>query len=191
MDNRITRRTMMTMVASIVCAPAFPEDRASGELKTELGIWVLDSVQAGMQNEQLIGAIRNKTKELLAKAGIKLPDLTPEVIEVEEEYWEKGRRDASERKGPPPWAPAHGWRRKFGDEQEAAFGDYIVTRVREGRSAPELLTSIRTQIEQVSKGGKVGDLPEEAENDNKPDRNPKSVNGRKGGPPKEKGKYDR
>lgn len=179
-NQTITRRTMLAAMATAVCAPAFAAERTSGELKYELGIWVLDSVQRGMENPQLVGAIREKAKEILERAGVKLPVITPEQQETEREYWEKESREVADRKGPPDWAPAHGWRRKFGKEDEAALGDYMTQQVANGQSGPELISILQGQIEQVSKGGKVGDAPDESADE-------KSGSKKKGG--KKNGKY--
>lgn len=165
MNTKITRRTMMsamaaTALAAFVGTPAYAvvQEKSDGELKRELGVWVLDSVQAGMQNETLIGAIRDKAKEILAKNGVKLPVISVEQHEEEHEYWEKEKRAAKDRKGPPPWAPAHGWRRKFGEREEMQFGGFILDEVQRGETGPNIITAIHAQIEQVSKGGKVGEL---------------------------------
>ena len=168
MSQVITRRTMLATIAAAVCTPAFAAEKKAGELKHELGVWVLDSVQAGMDNEVVVTTIRKRAKEILEKAGVKVPEISVEQHVQEHEHWEREREreKAKDRKGPPPWAPAHGWRRKFGAQKEKDFGVYITEKVRTGETGQVIIAAIQQQIEQVSKGGRVGDTPK----DESPDR---------------------
>jgi hypothetical protein len=133
-----------------LCMPTFAAEQTAREMSRSLGEWALDAVQAGMQNEQIQEAIRTRARKILAKNGIELPHY-PEDEHTHERTEKKN--------GPPDWAPAHGWRKKFSATEEEELGHHLCRKVSEGVRGDDLVVVLRQQIERVSKGGKIGDDP--------------------------------
>jgi hypothetical protein len=158
-------RTMKKMLPSLLLSllfvafsiPANAADDTDGELKQALGNWVIDSVHNGMHDPELMDALWNKTADLLGKDGIKVTHI-PETIRHRERtvLVERGKK-LKQKGGPPPWAPAHGWRKKFDHQHERELGHYITTKVQEGVYGSVLIDLVHKQIKQVSLGGTIGD----------------------------------
>ena len=155
--------------------PCFAVEKSTQDLNGALGKWALDSVLAGMQNEELTSAIRVKARDILAKNGIRIPTLPkvePEKPEQEPPAQERPVQDQADKKnGPPGWAPAKGWRRKFGTVEEEALGQHLSKKFSEGAHGDGVVAILRQQIDRVSKGLKVGDDPKPTdENENSSDK---------------------
>ncbi|MFP6584948.1 MAG: hypothetical protein VCD00_20615 [Candidatus Hydrogenedentota bacterium] len=155
------KKTLPTLVLPLILAafsiPAFADGRTDDELNQALGNWVVNSIHAGMHDPELMDALWNKAADLLGKDDRKAAHI-PETIRHRERAVLVERDMKVEKKGgPPPWAPAHGWRNKFGHQQERELGHYITARVEEGIYGSVLIDLVHKQIKQVSLGGKIGD----------------------------------
>lgn len=148
----------VTLIVAMISVPGFADSETDHELKRALGGWVLDSVHAGMHDEELMDAIWNKTAEILGKDGIKVVHIPEEVRHRERVIVVERREKVKKKGGPPPWAPAHGWRKKFDRQHEQDLGVYISRKVQDGVYGHELIDLVHRQIAQVNIGGKIGDV---------------------------------
>lgn len=155
--NKMLPTLVLPLILALFSIPAFAADRTDGELKQALGNWVVDSIHAGMHDPELMDALWNKTADLLGKDDRKVTHI-PETIRHRERavLVERGKK-VKKKGGPPPWAPAHGWRKKFDKKQERELGHYIAAKVEEGVYGSVLIDLVHKQIKQVSLGGRIGD----------------------------------
>lgn len=117
------------------------------------GQFVLDVLETADTADSIADKVRSKSIEIRASWGKE-----GAVTEEERRWYEHGRHDKAEAKpggGPPPWAPAHGYRRKFGAQEERDLGAYTHRRILEGATGAELIVAIRGAVERVTRGEPV------------------------------------
>lgn len=154
MTARIAALTVAASFAAALTATA--QDRtAAAEHDRSMGRLILDGVEAGLAAEKLARKVRDKANEIRREwTGDPAP--AEEAVVVEEA---PGGKDKTGKRGggPPDWAPAHGWRAKFGEQEETDLGRFAGKKVDEGLSGDELVIAIRGEVDRISKGEDTGD----------------------------------
>jgi hypothetical protein len=125
----------------LLCTVALRADADTGRDQA-FGEFVLDVIEVADTGGAIADKIRARSIEFRG-----------ESVTAEERHWYEHRhKDKSTAKpggGPPPWAPAHGYRRKFGQQETQDLGLFTHRRVQEGLSGNELVIAIRGAIERV------------------------------------------
>lgn len=139
------------LIAGIMVA-ATVQSQDSGD--RTFGQFVLDSIETGRTAESIATEIRTRSIEVRSEWG------KEGAVTEEERHWYENRHDsASESEkpggGPPPWAPAHGYRRKFGEQQEADLGSYVHRCLQQGTTGESLIIAIRAAVDRVTRGEAV------------------------------------
>lgn len=135
------------LAAAVACTlPVAAQDAGD----QAFGQYVLDVLETAQTAESISDKLRSRSVEI--RAG---RDNEGAVTEEERRWYERWREQEHVDEpggGPPPWAPAHGYRRKFGADQERDLGGFTHRRVQEGLSGVELVIAVRDAVERVTRG---------------------------------------
>ena len=145
-----TAMALAVLTAGILgAAPALAQD----DENQAFGNFVLDMMETAETSSSIADKIRSRSIELRAGWG------ESGAVTEEERRWhedfEHEKHEAKPGGGPPPWAPAHGYRRKFGEPEQRDLGAYTHRRIQEGTVGTDLIVAVRGAIDRVSRGEPV------------------------------------
>lgn len=156
--NRLT----MSVAAIAAACTALAQDSDRAAQDKSFGAYVLDTIELAESAAAVARTIAERSIDSRRDWS------GEDALTEEEKEWyghdntgESGDKPGG---GPPAWAPAHGYRRKFGDQQQQDLGRYVHQCVQEGVRDENLILAIRVVIDRVSNGGEVGDRRAEQEN---------------------------
>jgi hypothetical protein len=156
-------------LATLVCAAlplgANAQVRTREEQNRSFGDYVLDAVELGDASVSVSRKIRDRSMEIRREwtgDGAVTPDEDRRYREeIEREHGEQPGRGPKAKEnrgnGPPDWAPAHGYRRNFGDQEREELGAYAHRQVEQGVRGDALIESLRGAVERISRGERVDD----------------------------------
>lgn len=145
--------TPSLLLVLVVCFISAPQSYAESDADQTFGSFVLDTLDTAATADSIADKIRARSIEIRSQWG------TEDAVTVDERQWyerqHKEDRSAKPGDGPPPWAPAHGYRRKFGAQEERDLGAYTHRRIQEGATGNELVVEVRRAVERVVRGESV------------------------------------
>ena len=162
---------VFTCVCGAVVSSFAEETRERRTRDRSFGDYILDGLEAGIATEQLAREVIGRARQI--KRAVTGEEPLPAATE-----WAPDE-ETTKRKGPPDWAPAHGWRRNFGEEEEASIGAFASKQVEEGVVGEALAKAIRGHVDRLVASG--GD-------DDKGDKDEAKSQGQKKGRSNQQGK---
>lgn len=142
-----SRISLLIVLAGFV---AVSQTHADEDSEQAFGAFVLNVMETAETADSVAEKIRARSIEIRAAMGKE-----GAVTEEERQWYERHsgkEKYAKPGGGPPPWAPAHGYRRKFGAQEEHDLGAYTHRRIQEGATGYELVIAIRDAVERVGRG---------------------------------------